>query len=48
MYRIQAHNTVTKNIEIFKIMSWEYQDLMSKLKSTGSYGLIEAEYIARF
>jgi hypothetical protein len=48
MYRIQAFNVITSHIEIFKIMSWEYPDLMSKLKQSGSYGLIEAEYIARF
>jgi hypothetical protein len=48
MYRIQAHNLKTKRIEVFSIMSYEYQDLMSKLKANGSYGLIEAEYIARY
>jgi hypothetical protein len=48
MYRIQAHNLNTKHIEIYKIMSWEYPDLVAKLKQSGSYGLIEAEYIARF
>ena len=48
MYRIQAHNLKTQHIEIYKIMSWEYQALKEKLKATGSYGLIEAEYIARY
>jgi hypothetical protein len=48
MYRIQAHNLNTKHIEIYKIMSYEYQGFMSELKQSGSYGLIEAEYIARF
>jgi hypothetical protein len=48
MYRIQAHNLQSKRIEIFNIPSYEYQDLMSKLKNTGLYGLIEAEYLARY
>jgi hypothetical protein len=48
MYRIQAHNLQTKRIEVFSIPSYEYQALMSKLKAKGSYGLIEAEYIARY
>ena len=48
MYRIQAHNLQTKRVDIFTIMSYEYPDLVAKLKSTGSYGLIEAEYISRF
>lgn len=48
MYRIQAFNVITSHIEIFKIMSWEYSSLMAKLKQSGSYGLIEAEYIGRY
>jgi hypothetical protein len=48
MYRIQAHNLQSKRIEIYSIPSYEYQGLMSKLKDTGLYGLIEAEYIARY
>ena len=48
MYRIQAHNLQSKHIEIYSIPSYEYPDLMAKLKATGNYGLIEAEYIARY
>lgn len=48
MYRIQAHNLQSKQIEIYKIMSYEYFDFMSKLKNKGFYGLIEAEYLSRY
>jgi hypothetical protein len=48
MYRIQAHNLQTKRIEIFTIPSYEYQGLMLNLKNTGHYGLIEAQYLARY
>jgi hypothetical protein len=48
MYRIQAHNLKLKRIEVFNIPSYEYQALMLELKAKGFYGLIEAEYIARY
>lgn len=48
MYRIQAHNLQSKQIEIYKIMSYEYFDFTNKLKATGNYGLIEAEYLSRY
>jgi len=48
MYRIQAHNLVSKRIEIFNIPSYEYFDLLAKLKATGNYGSIDAEYLARY
>ena len=48
MYRIQAHNLSSKRIEVFNIPSYEYQSLIAQLKSTGHYGLIEAEYLARY
>jgi hypothetical protein len=48
MYRIQAHNLKSKRIEVFNIPSYEYQSLMAQLKLTGNYGLIEAEYLARY
>lgn len=47
MYRIQAHNIKTKHIEIFKVSSSDYFELMAKLKETGDYGAITAEYLAR-
>ena len=48
MYRIQAHNLRTKHIEIYNIRSYEYPDLVAKLKQSGSYGLIEAEWLSRY
>ena len=47
MYRIQAHNIVTNNVEIYKVSSSDYFETVNKLKETGNYGLIEAEYLAR-
>jgi hypothetical protein len=48
MYRIQAHNLHSNRIEVYSIPSYEYQSLMADLKATGNYGLIEAEYLARY
>ena len=47
MFRIQAYNLKTKNIEIYKVASWEYQNFVDDLKQSGSYGLIDAEWLAR-
>jgi len=48
MYRIQAHNIVTKDIEIYKVSSWEHMAFKQKLKQSGSYGLITSEWLARY
>jgi hypothetical protein len=48
MYRIQAHNIVTKQIEIYKVSSWEHMAFEKKLRESGSYGLITAEWLARY
>lgn len=48
MYRIQAHNLKSKHIEIYKVTSWEYMAFKQKLKQSGSYGLITAEWLARY
>ena len=48
MYRIQAHNLKSKRIEVFTIPSYKYQSLIAQLKATGNYGLIDAEYLARY
>lgn len=47
MYRIQAHNIVTNSVEVYKVSSSDYFETVNKLKETGNYGLIEAEYLAR-
>lgn len=48
MYRIQAHNIRTRQIEVFKCNSSEYFALVASLKETGDYGMIEAEYLSRY
>jgi len=48
MYRIQVFNHRTNNFEIYKIMSWEYQDFVARFKENPNYGPVSAEYIARF
>jgi len=48
MYRIQAYNLKSKHIEIYKVTSWEYQNFVAELKQSGSYGLISAEWLARY
>lgn len=47
MYRIQAHNLNTGHIEIYRVSSSDYFETINALKSTGHYGAIDAEYLAR-
>lgn len=48
MYRIQAHIPGEKRIAVFTCKSWEYAELMAKLKADPKYGLIETEWLARY
>lgn len=48
MYRIQVYNLRTQHYEIYKIMSWEFQEFTAQFKDNPNYGPVSAEYIARY
>ena len=48
MYRIQAHNIVTKNIEIIILKSMdECMKKLRELRSSDRYGFVTSEYNPR-
>jgi len=48
MYRIQAHNIVTKHIEIIIVNSMdECMRKLRELRSNGRYGFVSSEYNPR-